>query len=499
MKTIIHIRYALLLALLMGSVSGRMTAQEAILDCQSRIYRYDTVSSTHSIIRRSGNLQVIQTQFGPENISNYTHSFIVKDDQTGLERIFDVDFHDHNSADPNYVNITDMVIYGGICYFCGTIVYDGGAPVMDPFGNILIPRFICHGIVGRFSISAVLSDLGQVDYVILDEVKRLHRLAANRPLDNDYTVVIHLIGDIGNVEDTSCLLELQHTTSLDWTKTLDYIPTQPEIIFTDIVANSWNFIMSSRMKCPDDNPASTAPTAYNHRVFNLQEFSLYGCSHDLTYPYTIAPMQRYLIPSTHIGWHYDQTPMSLCCVGYEQFALAFGVRNEPYDIGGIRVFIFGSPDNCQSYYYKTGFKGEVMDICYHPLTWKISVLSKDNTHPKGLVSISHLDVPAIVDYLYPYDHTLTSLEVEYDSRLKVSGYNTSSHELSLYKQYVDSLHLASCFEKGQIERSDFIDLEAEDRYPDWRYRFRNKPFEWKSKKVEARATSPSTECKECPY
>lgn len=484
-----------------GFYSGNLAAQGVIPDCQSRIYEYDTVPSTHSIIRKKGNLQVIQTQSSIGEPADFTHSFVVKDDQTGLEKIFDVDFHDYNSSNPNYVDITDMEIYGGICYFCGDIIYDGGAPVIGLDGHIIIPRFVHHGLVGRFSISDVLNAFGYVDYCIFDEVKSLTRLAVSRPNDNNYTVVLQLIGTVGNVEDTSCVLEIQHTTSSNWTKTLDFIPTQPEIVFTDILATSWRFIMSSRVKCPDDNPASPAPTAYNHRVFNIQEFSLYGCVHDLTYPYTIAPMQRYYIPPSYYGWHYDEAPMSLCCVEYEDFALAFGVRDESINIGGIRLFSFWSTSHCVSYYYKTGFRVDVDEMCYHSSPARFSVLSKDHTYPNGLITVSNYDgnLPATVKYLHSYNYRLTSLDVEYNSKLKVSGHNTNTMDLSLFRQYVDSLHLSSCFEKSQAERSGFIDIEAEDRYPSWNYRYRDKEFEWKTIKIEARGKSPSLVCKECEY
>ena len=319
-------------AVLLLSLSPSIFAQgnEDVLDpCYSFWYNYNNIREKTSHVRSDHDYRVIHTQYRNLSSDIMVHTFAILRYSTNVENHFTTTFGAIEPSDPT-VDINDMEIYNGICYFCGTKTFNSPNP------NYTIP--VQKGIVGCFSISAMYSGLGSLVTYEVPGTTQLTRLAISCPSQQ-----LAQINAIGIMDDfsSSCLVEIRENSSTSWTATLDYLPSIPKIHFSDILATHNSIILLSQLKCANDHFYGADDYDINHQKFLLDRFSWNGCHDDCTASYTTHYMAHYQLNTfENYYFHYNKAPMALSRLADDWFSVAFGVIKNGSGSGGIRFFPF---------------------------------------------------------------------------------------------------------------------------------------------------------------
>ena len=423
--------------------------------CQSRWTDYVPVKENNSIVRSGANYRVVHTQYEDPSTGEVSHTFVIKDFNSGLEVAIGTDF---NTAHPVY--ITDMRMYYGVCYFCGRVVTD----VVNMYG---VP--ITYGIVGRLSPQALPMGLGVLQFRKVPEVSQFTRLEVTK---SNQWPLISLIG-LKQDLNTSCMVELKQTGTMAWEMYFDSLTMPEGVFFSDILNAGDSLTLLSQWECANDYPPGHPNYDTRHQIFMLDRFSKDGCHYDIN-PVSIRFMPHYTIPNdSYCKFHHNKCQMRLSRIyDYDnKFCAAFGVEETQGNTGGIRLFPFSTPWNIDScLYYETGDYPIVKDLNNLSGTGQLLAVTEDASHNDGLVSLPTLgsashDVPRLTGAGNGY----SSIAQNYNTvgvNVDITGHN-SSWTYRLFQQDVYVLGTPSCFNVLERHYSVFPELKSAQLVVQW--------------------------------
>ena len=474
-------------AVLLLSLSTNVLAQEAIPRCQSIWDEYD-IKETHSIVRSNPQCRVVHIQHFESSTGMVLHSFLVDEYITGTSISFSTYFNSVDSTD-YYVDITDMEILDGECYFCGTLIHK----TMDMFSN----EYIHEGFVGHFPATTFYTGSGQVVYNVVDQTSSLTRLAVGRPSNG--LVKIHSIGTLDD-DSTACLAEITCMTYPSWEATLNYPSNLPLIIFSDICSTRDSIILLAQNRCANDIAFGNSGYDFNHQIIMLDRFTHNGCYSD----YNSAPihyMAHYFFNDyENCNFHRNKTTMGLCLVYDNHFGVAFGVKEQNNNMYGLRYFSFPSIwQYDSSIYYRMGYNTWLRDLLYDFNRDRVLIVSRDNSSYTGVVTIpSMFNSSHPVRVLNAPGYTLNTLALEGGSSiLNISSHNSTT-EFSLLSQDIDRLNLLSCFDITLKTYTVFPRKQAALLATQWKGSYHEKNFMWITAEIYNLKTTSETVCKKCP-
>ena len=481
-----------IIAVLLLTLSTNTYAQnneDVLGPCQSYWHQYNNIKEQSSIVRSDQDYRVVHT----EHIDNLSgagiHTFAILRYSSNIETYSKTSFGAIDST-YYYVNISDMEIFEDICYFCGTMTHT----YIDPAYNVLAQ----DGIVGYFSPSSLHNGSGDVFYYRVPNTSQLTKLAISGP--GQAIAQVNAIG-IMNDYKTACMVEIRETNLLEWKATLDYIPSSPKLYFSDILATHDSIILLSQLKCNNDHPHDYGDYDLNHQRFLLDKFSADGCYHDC-YPSSVTHyMAHYhLSDNEPFNFHYNKAPMALSNLNHDYFTLAFGVKKTNSENGGIRFFFF---ENIWQYigslFYYTGKKPQVFEMINRNYTLETYILSKDNSHTKGVITSPLLTgATNTVRFINTPGPSFNSLAQKANTAyLEITGHNTA-FDLNLFEQNLDSLHTTSCLSVNTVEPIVFPSKEGALFFVSWEFLYHNKEVEWKKAEIiDKGAAESEIICKYC--
>lgn len=415
--------------------------------CQSRWTDYVPVKEGNSIVRSEANYRVVHTQYEDQTTGQVSHTFVIKDYYSGVETALSTNF---NTVYPVY--ITDMRLYGGICYFCGRVETD----VVNWSG---IPT--TYGIVGRFSPQALPLGLGDLQFRWVTEVSQFTRLAVT---NSNQWPLISLIG-LKEGQNTSCMVELKQTGATTWEMYLDDLTMPGGVFFSDILNTGDSLTLLVQWECANNYPPGYIDYDTRHQIFMLDRFSKNGCHNDIS-PLTMHYMAHYTIPDdSYCKFHYNKCQMRLSRINdyYYGFCVAFGVEESVENMGGIRLFPFSNPWNIDScIYYRTGVHSVVKDLSNLLGTGQLLAVTEDVSHNEGLVSLPTLgsashDVPWLVGTGNGYSSIAQNTNA-ISTNIDITGHN-SSWIYRMFQQDIFELDMPSCFYVQNHHYSVFPELK----------------------------------------
>lgn len=480
-------------AVLLLSLSPSIFAQgneDVLGPCYSFWYNYNNIREKTSHVRSDHDYRVIHTQYRNLSSDIMVHTFAILRYSTNVENHFTTTFGAIEPSDPT-VDINDMEIYNGICYFCGTKTFNSPNP------NYTIP--VQKGIVGCFSISAMYSGLGSLVTYEVPGTTQLTRLAISCPSQQ-----LAQINAIGIMDDfsSSCMVEIRENSSTSWTATLDYLPSIPKIHFSDILATHNSIILLSQLKCANDHFYGADDYDINHQKFLLDRFSWNGCHDDCTASYTTHYMAHYQLNTyENYYFHYNKAPMALSRLAYDWFSVAFGVIKNGSGSGGIRFFPFQNIwQYDSSIYYPTGKYPAVTEMTNIDLTLETHILSTDNSNPNGIIANPCLsDPPITVNTITTPGPKLNSLTHKTStSYLEITGHDTQNN-LNLFEQDVSSFKPKNCLIIGTKDPIILSEQTGALYYVEWQFLYYNEGVVWEEVATfEMGKTEVETVCKRCP-
>lgn len=457
--------------------------------CQSIRNTFSSIKEHKSIVRSNNDYRVVHIQYN-EPLSGLLHTFVIKRFSPEYEIALSANF---NIGAP--FCITDMRIYNGEFYYCGTVVSD----VLDMEGNP-----ITYGVVGHFSPQAFFSGSGHMYVTEVKEVSTLTRLEINTSSSQ-----LELISAIGTKDNNTnaCIVELRHvalTGGTMWTKNLDYLNPTFDIYFSDIMYTGDSLTLLSQFKCSNNYLPGHASYDTRHQMFLLDRSGIDGFS-TLLAPIWTHNMAQYNIDNdSYCKFHSNRCPMRLCHIDVADngFGVAFGVRETELYKGGIRLFPFGNTwyyDSC--IYYRTGVHAEIRDIGNLHGTSQLFVVSEDATYSNGLVTLPTLgsaahDVYWLVDTGYTYNsisqsHGTVLVDVD------ITGHKGPS-DYTLFQQSINSLILPSCFTKVEHHYDVFAGKHSSSLLVNWCTEKKEEPI-WKEVELTEIELKVDDECKKCGY
>ena len=477
-----------MLLVLTGAVWST-SAQSAI--CQSKIQEFPNIQtnptfSSPTLVRNYADYQIVHVQSYVSGwISSSLHTFLIIDTANHDTTYAQTDFGGTDAINPYDCSINDMEIYDGVCYFCGSKTVDYHTPQLGGHGEVIIPRFVTYGFAGCFSITAILTSTGGINYHQVNGTTRLDQLAITTPTSYDCNVLVSMVGE----SDTGgyCLAELAHLTLPDgtfqWRSTVNYIPESDEV-FSDILALPEGLVMVSHRFSGHEEFSTDENEGSYHGTFYLHKFSLDGCYYDDVITSFIPYRAHYNISESELGWHYDKANMRLCNLEENNFCLAYGVEERAeLDQGGARIHFFSDIYVIDSsIYYPIGSNVQPLDLRNKKNSKLIFLLTEDDQYPNGLVSSpsNHYFFDNTVKFFSLPNHKLHSIDTETDNYFfDASGYDPAgTYNLFLFKHYRPALTDNSCFTLSSTTLTHENTYEASLNSMDWRQKYTNIEFTW---------------------
>lgn len=178
-----------------------------------------------------------------ERSNKYVHHFAIQRQDVDDMRELVVVLGGQGEFDTTYA-VNDMRVLGDSCYFCGTEMVDYGAPLLDSHGNPITPQVYKRGMVGRFSLSALINgEESDFHLTTIRGTAEFSRLDAARPYPNlvsdHYRVMLTAVGRYGNngAVEGSCLLEMADYLQGGWRYSLTDLDGQE--VICDVVTAGW--------------------------------------------------------------------------------------------------------------------------------------------------------------------------------------------------------------------------------------------------------------------
>lgn len=480
-----------IIALLMLAIPLNSLAQrdDALPPCQSIWEEYSS-HEDNSIVRSNPLARVVHTQYNEPSTGMTLHTFFIKDLFNSTSMVFSTYFNATSSNDYS-VSINDMELYGSECFFCGTITY----PYFEPLSN----NYISKGIVGHFTTTSFIYGASLLVFAIVPQTSQLTRLAVNKP-DDGGIIKINTIGILDDY-NTACLAEINYPPSLAWNATLNYIPDQSKILFSDILSTRDSTILLAQYKCANNISYGNSGYDFSHQIILLDRFTRNGCYSDCN-SVPLHYMAHYFFPDNEsYNFHYNKAPMALCNVQDNHFGAAFGVKNNFDNISGIRYFSF--PNIWQydsSIFCKTGEHPRLKDLDYSPTYNKVFTLSWDDEYNNSVVNIFSMgNAIHPVTRLSGSGIELNSLSMRgLTTYLDITSHRVSNSLFHLLSQRVDALSYTTCFNKGILNYSVFPEKRAALLVANWKAMYIEKDIQWETAEITPELKiSVDTICKKC--
>lgn len=461
--------------------------------CWSRWSEYSSIETNHSIIRDDHTYRIIHSQRDDKNLGIAIHTFVIHKYSNNTDYYFTTQF-DAVDINDYTVSILDMEIFDGVCYFCGAKSYND----LDMGGNQR-----SEGFVGRFFIDGLFSSYRAIEYCSVKETRSLHALTISEPTNDTVITLVHLVGEMDYWYNyAACIAELQFTSMFSWNATLDYIPSIPDICFSDIQTISNGVILAAQIKCRNNFPYGYSDYDTNHQQFLLDRFSTNGCHEDHPSP-GIATMARYVMDyADDYCFHHNKVAMKLCRTPYNTFYLAFGVRENDITKSGLRVFNFSNTPYLmvENLYYKTGGSAHDMLDMVCPTDRDPILLSRGIPYTTGVVTIPRFVDPSqtTVKTYHDQNMILQSLSLPPDNNdFDASGKSLSTDKLMRYIQNRVDWQKNSCFTKETMERTIRPTLDSHYLPVEWTYKYETMPFFWTLSEVSLIKIEETNTCSKC--
>ena len=476
-----------IITVLLLSLSANAFAQgdEVLGPCQSYWHKYSNIRARTSLVRSDQDYRVIHTQRHDPSTGLLVHNFSILRYSSNIENYFSTTF-DATVVTPYSVDITDMEIFEGVCYFCGTKTTNYDSPTYSYFTQ--------DGIVGRFSPSAMQSGTGDLYFCIVPQTSQLTRLAISGP-----SQAIAQINAIGLMDDknSSCLVELRENSATSWTSKLDHLPSIPKIYFSDILATRDSIILLSQLKCANDHSFEYDDYDINHQKFLLDRFSWEGCYHDCS-PSPVTHYMAHYNLEDFANFHYNKAPMALSRFYYNWFAVAFGVKETESTNEGIRFFPFQNIWQYEaSIYYHTGTNSKVVEMANRDLTSETFILSTDDINFHGIISSPYIaSAPNFIRTIKTPGPTFNSLTQKANtSFLEIAGHDNTDR-LNVFEQDVNLLSSPSCLNIITKDPIVFPQKSGALFYTDWC--FQDIIINWQKAEIsDIDKTESEIICKQC--
>ena len=255
----------------------------------------------------------------------------------------------------------------------------------------------------------------------------------------------------------------------------------------------------AQYSCINDNPPGSVDYDHNHQVFLLDRFNLMGCK--ATHGSVPCYMALYSLPVVQdYYFHHDRAPMRLFHIQDKKnkFGVAFGVEEENGFNSGIRLFKFQHAwEYYSSLYYRAGTNTEIKEIGNHYKTDTLYVLSKDNAHPNGLITVPSMGIGFYpVTFLWHYAYTFNSLTQKFaGNHIDISGHN-NTFNFHLFDQDVYSLSSPSCFQIYTREYEPLSKGRAEGHRVVW-VCTGERDFGWTTAEINKIQIETTTVCEKC--
>lgn len=449
--------------------------------CPSVWTKYSSLKEDYSFVRSNTVNHVVYIREKEKVDDRVIHTFIVKrSDLSGVA--FSTSFLTQPFLS---VEILDMRLYEDTCYFCGKyIVHLRDSAV----------RGYTRGFVGRFVTTEMIGDSGSVEYYIVDTVFQLTRLAISRA--NGFPLLISAIGEVYPSEK-ACIVELKNRGASGWTRSCDVVGDN--LVFSDIMKMGDSLTLLAQYSCINDNPPESVDYDQNHQVFLLDRFNFRGCSG--THGSGTCQMALYSMPIVeNYYFHHDRAPMRLFHIQDKKnkFGVAFGVEEENGFHSGIRLFKFQHAwEYYSSLYYRAGTNTEIKEIGNHYKTDTLYVLSKDNAHPNGLITVPSMGIGFYpVTFLWHYAYTFNSLTQKFaGNHIDISGHN-NTFNLHLFDQDVYSLSSPSCFQIHTREYEPLSKGRAEGHRVTW-VCTKERDVDWNTAEITKIQLETTNVCEKC--
>lgn len=490
MKAKINKRFFTAAVCLMVCVTASAQAQSDSLNryysspCTSIWTNYRNPTETYSIVRSNVMNRVVYIREKEKVAGMVSHTFIVNYNNTS-EVAFSTTFF------PGFfysVEITDMRLYEDTCYFCGK--------QLSYFRDYIIEgRTRERGFVGRFVTKEIVEGSGSVEYYIVDSATHLTRLAISKA--NGAPLLISAIGQrYPSLKE--CIVEMENHGTW-WDMQYDTLHTADHILFSDIMTMRDSITLLAQYICTNDYPPDSIGYDYSHQMFLLDRFNLKGCyaTHNSGYHHMAL---HYMPIFENYYFHHDKAPMRLFHINdiEKEFGVAFVVKEETGFHSGIRLFKFRHAwQYYSSLYYRAGTDTEIKEIGNMYKSDTLYVLSKDNAHPNGLITLPEMGIaPNPVAFLYHYAYTFNSLtQVFAGNHINISGHGSLS-SFQLYDQHVFNNTAPSCFQTTFRQYEPLSGGPAERQYVKWAFTDKKK-FEWKTANITQIPIETDTICERC--
>ena len=470
-----------------GNESNRVSAP-----CRSTWWEYGSIPSHYSIIRDDNTYRIIHSEHHDNTIGINVHTFAIHSYATNQDFKFSTQFDAADSTDHN-VSISDMELFNGWCYFCGTLVYDyvdfSGRPATD-------------GLVGRFSVSSLFGSTATMEYCLVKDAGSLRAMTVSVPEGRMSVVMLHAVGDMkDNNNYASCIVELEHTLPGGWTATLGHLPQPPKIYFSDIERVATGVVLAAQTTCANPFPYGYPDYDTNHQQFMLDMFSMNGCYHDHQATSTDNMALYVMDCADDYCFHENKAPMKLSRTPSNMFYLAFGVRENVITPSGLRLFSFQNDpyNNVESVYYNMGGDQNMLDmVC--PSANRPILLSQGYPYRKGIITLPGVTDPSFLTARAFYDDErhLQSLSLSpTENFIDVSGRELSVPDLMRYSQEYTVWSETSCFQKTTFDEVGFRGLDFRKFPVEWEFPYYKDPVTWKISNVTLVEVKETNKCKQC--
>ena len=451
--------------------------------CQSTWTGYDSVRENTSFVRGSGYYKVELIQSWNSVTGAKPHTFIITKYGSTTEKVIKTYFNLSGCE----VRITDMRLFHGNCYFCGTVKY--------PFDDVT------SGIVGHFSVGLVYSGTGNIYVHTGTEASHLSRLAISEVnINNTTKTVVSIIGK-QNHGNTECLLELTDDGSATWHMKVDRVYYPDRILFSDLLNTGDSLTLLAQFKCTNSEFPNGSNYDFSHQIFMLDRFGLGGCSTTYTPSSPYYMMQYLMALSENCSYHYSNAPMRLFHIDdlFNKFGAVFGVRKTSVSLGGMRLFTFQNARQCDSsLYYTTGIHPIIKDVGNIYKSKYLFVISSDDSNTNGVLSSpvfggASQDVTLLRSPSYSVSSLAQRMLGNY---IHITGHN-SVGAFMRYEQYGLSFADPTCFNKVSRQYTVFPEKRADLLVVKWEFEEKD-DFEWDRAEVFPLEPKKDTVCQKCP-
>ena len=358
--------------------------------------------------------------------------------------------------------VTDMVVVGNMCYFCGRKDYATSVE-FDPLG---LPYYVydTRGFVGQISLDQMTDNQGSAVYrlVEISATKEVSRMDAKVNQENPSDTLLALVGK--TLEDRSCLVFTTVGTDPYWSSSMVTTNDTTEW-FTDVVFTDSEVMTASRFDG-------------EHYLFGLRGAFLSSIANsDYSDFHTVYTFNTSNMVDNNLNinttWHTDDVDIRLSAssgsyivnVAYESFAgEPVGLQESFTTMFRMQMLV---PSDIYILYLQnvqsgTNGPGALTDMLTMDALSGVALLHRDmaSQPPKSIVQmVPWGSVGTLHSYASVADHEMTSLDKYGGTHLWAAGHQPN-HQDSVVLFYKNlSYPLAGgCYTRQNFQRAELVDM-----------------------------------------